>query len=79
MRADKRIKDLQRRFPAWTVTITSGGHIRLTHRRSGKTLFASRTPSDWRSDRNLASQVRRAERGGNTMKYESVGPGHVIG
>ena len=62
MRADKRLRGLRREYPNWVITLTSGGHIRLTHRRSGKTIFASRTPSDWRSDRNLASQVRRVER-----------------
>ena len=62
----KRIKEFKRKFPAWTVSVTRGGHIRLTHTATGKVLFASRTPSDWRSDRNFASQVRRAERQMNT-------------
>lgn len=63
MRASrKRIRELRQRFPAWEVSLTSGGHIRLKHPATGKTLFTSQTPSDWRADRNFASQVKRAER-----------------
>lgn len=56
------MRQLQKTFPAWSVDVTRGGHIRLTHTRTGKVLFASRTPSDWRADKNFLSQVRRVER-----------------
>lgn len=57
----KRERDLGKAFPAWSVSITKGGHLKLTHKSSGRSLFTSRTPSDWRADKNLASQVRRME------------------
>lgn len=58
----KRIRQLRKTYPAWSVDVTKGGHIRLTHTKTGRVLFTSRTPSDWRADRNFQSQVRRAER-----------------
>ena len=48
--------------PGWVATLTKGGHIRLTHP-SGGIIHTAFTPSDWRARRNLASQVRRYERG----------------
>lgn len=61
-RLPKRLRELEREFPTWEVSITRGGHIRLKSANTGKTLFTSRTPSDWRTDKNFAAQVRRAEK-----------------
>ncbi len=58
----KRIRGLERTFPWWTVSVTKGGHIKLRNNRTGAVVFAAATPSDHRADRNLAAQVRRAER-----------------
>ena len=58
----KRIRGLERTFPGWTVSVTKGGHIKLRNNRTGAVVFAAATPSDHRADRNLAAQVRRAER-----------------
>ena len=58
----ERIRGLERTFPGWTVSVTKGGHIKLRNNRTGAVVFAAATPSDHRADRNLAAQVRRAER-----------------
>ena len=53
------VLDLIRR--GWTLKVTGGGHLKLTHP-SGNFVFLSRTPSDWRGIKNLQSQVRKIER-----------------
>lgn len=45
----------------WTVTRTGSGHLRFT--KPGRTpIFTSSTASDFRSDRNARSRLRRADR-----------------
>jgi hypothetical protein len=51
----------QARARGWRVTPTRSGHYRLEHR-TGGLVFASGTPSDPRSLRNLAADLRRVER-----------------
>lgn len=36
------------------------GHIMFRHSQTGGVVFASGTPSDWRSERNVMSYLRRA-------------------
>jgi len=46
----------------WCVELTSGSHIRLTHRKTGKQCHTPSTPSDWRYWQNLRALLRRMER-----------------
>lgn len=45
----------------WTCTATGSGHLRFTHPQYG-VVHQSKTPSDSRSGKNFAAQVKRAER-----------------
>lgn len=55
-------KDLRqlmaRDFPEWRVTLTGGGHWRLTHP-AGVSVFAPATPSDSRGLLNVRAKLRR--------------------
>lgn len=45
----------------WTVTRTKGNHVRfLPTDKTQSPIISSGTPSDWRSLKNLTSQLRRA-------------------
>jgi hypothetical protein len=45
----------------WTVTRTSGGHLKLA--KAGLPLiYTSTTPSDHRAERNVRAQILRAQR-----------------
>ena len=48
------------RTAGWTVSYTGGGHLRLDHPEAAFPVFTSSTPSDWRTAKNLAAQLRRA-------------------
>jgi hypothetical protein len=43
--------------------LTEKNHLRLTHRDSGRVIYGSGTPSDFRAHRNLMAQVRRLLKG----------------
>jgi hypothetical protein len=45
----------------WTV-IPGRKHVKLRHP-SGAVVTSPATPSDWRSDKNTAAQMRRVEKG----------------
>ena len=55
------LRELAGIAPGWGVEMTGGNHLKLTHPRAG-VVYAALTPSDHRSRRNLAAQIRRAER-----------------
>lgn len=46
----------------YEMSPTRGGHIKLTRQRDGAVVFAATSASDWRSLRNLRSQMRRPGR-----------------
>jgi predicted RNA binding protein YcfA (HicA-like mRNA interferase family) len=50
------------RTRGWTVERTRRGHLRLRHPVSGATVIAAGTPSCPRAARNIAADLRRAER-----------------
>jgi hypothetical protein len=51
----------QARNRGWTIDHTRNGHWRLRGQ-NGDLLFTGSSPSDWRSIRNLRSDIMRAER-----------------
>ncbi len=63
-KAPRYLRKLLRDFPEWHLGRSRGGHLRLEHPTLG-CIFAPQSPSDWRGVRNLAAQLRRAERGVN--------------
>lgn len=56
--AEKLWRQLRRQ--GFAVERTHGGHMRITHPRMTGPVFASSTPSDWHSLRNLQATLRRA-------------------
>jgi predicted RNA binding protein YcfA (HicA-like mRNA interferase family) len=50
------------RARGWTLSRTRGGHLRLRHPTTGATVVTASTPSCWRAVRNIAADLRRAER-----------------
>lgn len=58
--ADKLWRRLRRQ--GFTVEMTNGGHIRITHAAMPKPVFASATPSDARSLNNVVALLRRTLR-----------------
>ena len=57
----KDLKQLVRLYEqhGWSVDPTNGGHLRFRGP-LGELVFASSTPSDWRSVANLKAQLRRS-------------------
>jgi predicted RNA binding protein YcfA (HicA-like mRNA interferase family) len=56
----KLIRQLVRR--GWTVSMTGGNHVRVTHP-SGRSVFTAATSSDVRAWRHFARNVRQIEAG----------------
>ena len=44
----------------WTLDFTKSGHVKMIPPAGGAPIFASKTPSDHRSLKNFAAQLRRA-------------------
>ena len=44
----------------WTIDLTNGDHVRLTHPDAANPVFAAKTPSDSRTIRNIRGDLRRA-------------------
>jgi predicted RNA binding protein YcfA (HicA-like mRNA interferase family) len=44
----------------WELSYTRGGHLAFT-KKGKRPVFASSTPSDWRTTRNLTAQLVRSE------------------
>lgn len=60
MRSDQ--KDLLKSAAAegWAVERTRNGHLKFTHPRAERPVFAPATPSDYRSAANTRAALRRA-------------------
>jgi hypothetical protein len=50
------------------VSYTGGGHLRLLHP-NGAVVVTGGTPSDWRAQRNLQSDLKRVERRACEQKW----------
>jgi len=46
----------------WRMERSAGGHLRLRHTGTGRSVFAASTPSDHRAIMNVAAEMRRAIR-----------------
>lgn len=55
----KRLRELQKAYPDWDISITRSNHLRFS-REGAPPIFASFTPSDWRADKDLARKLRLA-------------------
>lgn len=44
----------------WTLGYTRRGHLKIVPPAGGAPIYASSTPSDWRSVKNTAAMLRRA-------------------
>ena len=57
----KEIKKLAKvaRAQRWAVEQTNGGHLRWRSPNGGSAIYSPRTPSDWRSLRNLKARLRQ--------------------
>lgn len=55
----------------WTITRTSGGHIKFS-KCGHSSIFASCTSSDHRADRNALANLRRAGRTSSSDSKEAI-------
>jgi hypothetical protein len=60
--ARRDIAELAKEFGC-VVSTTSAGHVKLTHRTAGWSVFGSSSPSDQRALLNLRSDLRRKRAG----------------
>ena len=68
MSVHKRVRDLKRAYPGWTVSLSGGGHLVLSHPEASKPVYTGLTPSDRRSDAHVRSDTRRALREGRDAR-----------
>ena len=53
-------RELRQKFgEEWDLEMTAGNHYRLVHRETGMICYTASTTSDWRSTRNIRSQIKR--------------------
>jgi hypothetical protein len=49
------------RAAGWTIALTRGNHIRLTHPKVAAPVFAASTPSDHRALANVRAELQRRD------------------
>lgn len=56
----KWVKEIKATLPGWTVDESNRKHLKLTHPNASKPVFASRSPSDHRTIKNLQCHCKHA-------------------
>jgi predicted RNA binding protein YcfA (HicA-like mRNA interferase family) len=68
VRAKSHRKDVAKlaRQEGWSIEVTGGGHVRLTHPRAKRYVIASYTTTDWHALKKVRAAMRRALRPATT-------------